>query len=116
MSIQILPLLIREKIDYYLYFRVWRNRIRAVNLEYDGSLLKGDNKLYDRWYPINLSGIEVRIGGLWRCFNFRYLCFDNDDPSFRRVPEMWSHIHDIREKNVCELPKHYQHVKLEEIL
>jgi len=99
MSLKI-PLLIREKLDYYLYFRVWQNRIKAVNSEYNGSL----NEFTIAHEFIAHYGFCTRLGGSGKYFNFR------------RKDSIWmnTHIRNYRIQNTYTyLPKHYHHLILE---
>jgi len=107
MSLEI-PLLIREKIDDYLYFRVWQNRIRSVISEYGGAL----NKYYSTKDQITCTRLFLR--DCWKFYNFRNLCFytDDIDADYRRR----EYIRNIRNNYVVKLPKHYYHIILKEIL
>jgi len=100
MSIQ-LPLLIREKLDYYLYFQVWQNRVKTVNLEYVKSL---NIFTITHAEDINLYGFRIKL-----CNN-SYMRFH-----FRIFPT-WKYINNCRFGIVGQLPKHYYHTILKEIL
>jgi len=100
MSIEI-PLLIREKLDYYLYFRVWQNRIGCVNLEY----------VELRMVNYSTGSIAMTKMGEYLVKSYNYRNLDIED--FRGV----RYINSIRSRgSVCILPKHYYHIILKEIL
>jgi len=105
MSIEI-PLLIREKIDHY----IWLNLIKCVNLEYSESLFKyydGTNQ-----YVGHKSGIYIVLKNHWRWFTYRFSRNETTlNPLFAD-----SYIYDIRGECVGDLPKHYHHIILKEIL
>jgi len=109
MSIEILPQLIREKLDYYLYFRVWKNHIKCVNLEYEKIL----NKFTIPDNFINRFGFCIRFHDHY-CKQYNY----------REKESLWvnKNIRDfrdnivVRDNIIVELPKHYYDIILKEIL
>jgi len=103
MSLEV-PLLIQEKIDYYLYFRVWRNLIRAVNLEYDES----SNKYSISNNYINLYGFRIKLCNYAKKFNYRDLCYAINN---KHIYAIWSYRDSITRGLV---PKHYVSYHIEE--
>jgi len=102
MSLEI-PLLIREKLDYYLYSRVWKKHIECVNLEYRASLYK---------YPNNsvmntAQGIYINLRGYWKWFTYRY---PRSDTYILRGVTADCYIYDIRGRDIGKLPKHYHYI------